>query len=208
MTKENASVTFCHTVSNTVTLDTPSRAGGLASKLPDKFHILFEISLPKHAQEKWLDVLLSLVLVRFFLDIFCTFFSDGAWHISYFNFSSFSDQGHLRHMMDMKLSLLLRPEILLTLFSFLSENLTPTNISAVSLLWLFLLDTSTDVLIFVYLYCIVFVLTPLVGVFHKYDLNIFLVYIAVHTTSISDLVTEWVIELLVAWFSRFHSTLE
>ena len=80
---------------------------------------------------------LSAFLVRFFLDTLCTFFSDGAWHISYFNFSSFSDQGHQRHMMDMKLSLLLRPEILLTLFSFLSENLTPTNISAVSLLWLF-----------------------------------------------------------------------
>ena len=130
------SVTFCHTVSNTVTLDTPSRAGGLASKLPDKFYILSEIFLPKHAPQKndWMSCPLNAFLVRFFLDIFCTFFSDGAGHISYFNFSSFSDQGHLRHMMDMKLSLLLRPEILLTLFSFLSENLTPTNISAVSLL--------------------------------------------------------------------------
>ena len=98
---------------------------------------------------------LNAFLVSFFLDIFCTFFSDGAGHISYFHFYSFPDQGHLRHMMDMKLSLLLRPEILLTLFSFLSENLTPTNISAVSLLWLFFARYQCW-----YLYCIVFVLTP------------------------------------------------
>ena len=79
---------------------------------------------------------LSAFLVRFFLDTLCTVsqMEHDICYISYFNFSSFSDQGHLRHMMDMKLSLLLRPEILLTLFSFLSENLTPTNISAVSLL--------------------------------------------------------------------------
>ena len=30
---------------------------------------------------------LSAFLVRFFLNTLCTFFSDGAWHISYFNFS-------------------------------------------------------------------------------------------------------------------------
>ena len=94
---------------------------------------------------------LSAFLVRFFLDTLCTFFSDGAGHISYFNFSSFSDQGHLRHMMDMKLSLLLRPEILLTLFSFLSENLTPTYHPCDY----FSLDTSTDTYICILvLHCI------------------------------------------------------
>ena len=103
----------------------------------------------------WMCCRLNAFLVNFFLIIFCTLFSDGAGHISYFNFYSFSDQGHLRHMMDMKLSLLLRPEILLTLFSFPSENLTPTNISAVSLLWLFFARYQCW-----YLYCIVFVLTP------------------------------------------------
>ena len=71
----------------------------------------------------------------------------------------------------------------------------------------FLLDTNTDTdICILVLHCIC--VDPPGWRFHKYDLNIFLVYIAVHNTSISDLVTEWVIELLAAWFSRFHSTLE
>ena len=111
---------------------------------------------------------LSAFLVRFFLNTLCTFFSDGAWDISYFNFSSFSDQGHLRHMMDIWSFPCFSGRKFCWHFSHFSVRISHLQIYLpYHSCDYFLLDTSTDVLIFVYLYCVVFVLTPLVGVIHK-----------------------------------------